>query len=169
MDLKTIGTFNLGALVAGVVALIFSFIPSFYRVSVDAAAGFSGSEGVSAWKEWGVLGMLLVILAVAVVALKAFKVAGVPAGLPLTLVAVVAAALGLLFLVICALTVGPEVPAFVDDSSVSMGIGWSGYIVLLATLALVVFTALSFKDSGEKVSDFNRGGHNPPPAGPPAP
>ncbi len=170
MDLSKISPFNLGALAAGGLTLLLSFIPFFYRVSVDGdeELGISGlADGINAWHELGVLAMLLFILAVAVVAVKVFAPEVVPAGIPASLVALVLGVLSLVFLLLYALTVGPDIPAFASDG-VSAGLSFTGYLQFVTTIAFVVFTALGFKSSGEKIPDFNTGGGQPP-AGPTPP
>ena len=164
MDLSKISPFNLGALAAGGFTLLISFIPFFYRVKVDGAEdlGISGlSDGINAWHELGVLAMLLFVLAVATVAVKVFAPEVVPAGVPASLVALALGVLSLLFLLLYALTVGPDIPAFASDG-VSAGLSFTGYLQFLTTIVFVVFTALGFRSSGEKIPDFNTGGGTPP-------
>ncbi len=170
MDLSKISPFNLGALAAGGLTLLISFVPFFYRVSVDGDddLGISGiADGINAWHELGVLAMLLFILAVAAVAVRVFAPEVVPAAVPASLVALALGVLSLLFLLLYALTVGPDIPAFASDS-VNAGLSFTGYLQFLTTIAFVVFTALGFKNSGEKLPDFNTGNHQPP-AGPTPP
>lgn len=170
MDLSKISPFNLGALAAGGFTLLISFIPFFYRVKVDGAEdlGISGvSDGINAWHELGVLAMLLFVLAVAAVAVKVFAPQVVPPAVPASLVALALGVLSLLFLFLYALTIGPDIPAFASDG-VSAGLSFTGYLQFLTTIAFVVFTALGFKSSGEKIPDFTTGGGQPP-AGPTPP
>lgn len=162
VDLKTIGTFNLGALVAGVVSLILSFISSYVVASTDVPGAGNFSAGVNAWDSYATLGILLVIIATVLVAVKVFAAQSLPAGVPVNLIALVAAALGTVLLILRALT-------YSGGFGVDVGPGWSGYLLFVSTIALTVFTALSFKSSGEQLPNRNAGGHNPPPAGPPAP
>ena len=160
-DFKSLGRNEQGALIAGGLAIILSFFGRYISVSVDGgkALGFSYSAGSNAWTSYATFGMLLLIAAVAVIAVKAFAGESLPAGVPWNLVAAAAAAVGTLLLILRALTV--------DDgglSGVSAGPGWSGYLLWVAAIALTVFAALSLKDSGEKISDFNKGNDAPPAA-----
>ena len=138
-DFKALSKFDQGALVAGAVAILFSFFDAF----------------VTAWYSFATLGILLVIVAVAVVAVKAFAAQNLPDGVPWRLVALATAALGTILLVLRPLTEGGDVPSGMGVD-VSVGPGWSGYIVWIAAIALTVFTALSFKDSGEKLPEVNK-------------
>jgi hypothetical protein len=174
VDLSKISPLNLGALAAGGFTLLISFIPFFYRVSVDGAdeIGFSGyADGVNAWHEWGFLAMVFFLVAVAAIAVKTFQPAGLPAGIPFSLIALAASGVSLLLLVLYALTVGPDIPSFASDG-VSAGLSFTGYLQFASTIAFVVFAALGFKESGEKLPEFNTGGGQPPagpaPTAPPA-
>lgn len=166
VDLKTIGTFNLGALVAGGVSLILSFIGSYVVASANVPGAGSFSSGTNAWTSYATLGILLVLAATALIAVKVFAPDVVPATVPLNLVALALAALGTLLLILRALTAGNGFGGF---GSVSVGPGWSGYLLFISTIALTAFIALAFKDSGEKMPTTNQRGQTPPPAAPPAP
>lgn len=159
VDFKSLGKYEQGALVAGVVAFILSFIGSYVTIS---AGGFS--DGVSAWRSYATLGMLLIIVSTAIVAVKAFAKENLPAGVPWNLVAAATAGLGTILLILRAFT-------YSDGglgSRVDVGPGWSGWLLFIAAIALTVFTALSFKESGEKIPEINKGGGNTPPPPPPA-
>ena len=165
VDFSSLSRNTQGALATGGVALVLSLFPSYVRASVDGGEdipGFSYSAGSSAWTGYATLGMLLVLVAVAVVALKAFAPQTLPAEVPWTLVAFATAALGTLLVVLRALTASGDAPG------VSVGPGWSGWLLFVALIALTAFTALSFRDSGEKLPDVNRGGGDTPPPAPPA-
>lgn len=147
VDFKSLGKFEQGALVAGVVAIIVSFISRYLAADV----GPLGTYGISAWHSYAVLGMLLIIAAVAIVGIKAFAGEQLPAGVPWNLTAAAAAGLGTLLVIVRALTAGD-----------GAGVGWSGWLLFIASIALTVFTFLSFKESGEKIPEVNK--KNTPPA-----
>lgn len=157
VDFKSVGKFEQGALIAGVVALILSFISKYVTVS---AGGFSA--GINAWDSYATVGILLIIVSTAVVAVKAFASENLPAGVPWNLVAAAAAGLGTILLILRAFTYSD---GGLGDR-VDVGPGWSGWLLFIAGIALTAFTVLSFKESGEKLPEFNKGGNNPPP--PPA-
>ena len=157
-DFKALSRNDQGALVAGAAALLLSFFNAYVTVSLDGGEdlpGLSFSEGTNAWTSYATLGVLLLLVAVAVVAIKAFAAENLPAGVPWRLVALVAAGLGTLLLVLRAFTYGGDVPSIVSDS-VDVGPGWSGWLLFVAAIALTVFTALAFRDSGEKVPEIKR-------------
>jgi len=154
MDLKSLGKFEQGALISGVVAFVVSLFSAYVRVSVDGGddiPGFNVSAGTNAWTSFATLGMLLILVATALVAVKAFAKDVLPAGIPWTLIALVAAAVGTVLLILRAFTVGDS-----GLSGVSVGPGWSGYVLFIASIALTVFVALLFKESGEKIPEINR-------------
>lgn len=163
VDFKSLGKYEQGALVAGGVSLIVSFFTAYVKASFDGGKdlGISVSSGISAWHSYATLGILLVIAATAVVAVKAFAKDVLPDGVPWNLVALAAAGLGTLLLILRAFTVGG------GGGGVSVGPGWSGYLLFLTTIALTVFTFLSFRESGEKLPEMPKKGDTPP--APPAP
>lgn len=160
VDFKSLGKFEQGALVAGVVALVVSFIESYVTVSAGPI-----SAGTNAWDSYATIGVLLLVASTAIVAVKAFARENLPAGAPWSLIAAAAAGLGTLLLILRAFT-------YSDGglgSSVDIGPGWSGWVLFIAGIALTVFTVLSFRESGEKLPDFNSNkGGGTPPATPPA-
>lgn len=164
-DFKALSKFDQGALVAGAVAILFSFFDAYVTASVkgggDLGIAVDTSSGRNAWYSFATLGILLVVVAVAVVALKAFAPQNLPDGVPWRLVALGTAAFGTLLLVLRPLTEGGDYSSGLGVE-VSVGPGWSGWIVYLAAIALTVFTALAFKDSGEKLPEVNK--KNDPPA-----
>ncbi|MFI5428274.1 hypothetical protein [Aeromicrobium sp. UC242_57] len=119
--------------------------------------GRFGSAGTNAWDSYATLGILLVIVSTVVVAIKAFAAENLPDGVPWSLVAAATAGLGTLLLILRAFTYGSGVNP-----------GWSGWLLFIAGIALTVFTVLSFKESGEKIPEINKGGGNNPPPPPPA-
>jgi hypothetical protein len=153
VDFKSLGINTQGALVAGAVALVFSFFSRF--TSVDL--GPYGSGGISAWHSYATFGMLLIIVGVAVIAAKAFAAQTLPAEVPWNLVALATIALGTILVILRGLTYEIANP------------GWSGYVVFVATLALTYFAFALFKDSGEQIPEFNKGGSSTPPVAGPTP
>jgi len=165
VDFKSIGKFEQGALIAGALSLILSFIDKYVQVSVDGGeiAGLSGAVGgTNAWDSYATFGVLLVVAATAIIAVKAFARENLPDGVPWNLVAFALAAVGTLLLILRAFTYSDN-----GLSSVSVGPGWSGWALFVTTIALSVFAFLSFKESGEKLPQANKGGTTPP-AAPPA-
>jgi hypothetical protein len=156
VDFKSLGKFEQGALIAGGVAIILSFFESY--VTLDAGPV---SVGTNAWDSYATLGVLLVVVATAIVAVKAFSKESLPDGVPWNLAALVAAGLGTLLIILRAFT-------YPDGglSSVDIGPGWSGWLLFLAGIALTAFTYLLFKESGEKIPEFNK--KDTPPAPPAA-
>jgi len=161
VDLKTVPTNHLGALVAFVVAFIVSLFGAYVSYSVEVpdeaeALGVGDTSGgaSSAWTGYATLGMLLLIAAAAIVAVRAFAPHVLPAGVPWQLVALAAAALGTLLVILRAVTYS-ESFNFGEYSS-STGPGWSGYALFVAAIVQTVFTALGFKESGEQAPWANR-------------
>jgi len=157
-DFKSLGKNEQGALIAGGLALILSFISAYISVSADKkVVGVDVSYGISAWHGYATFGILLVIAATAIVAIKAFAADSLPDGVPWALAAFGAAALGTLLLVLRALTIGGDGPGY------SVGPGWSAFLLWIACLALTYFTFTMFKESGDKMPEFNKK-DTPPPA-----
>lgn len=153
MDFKALSKNQQGALIAGAVTLILSFIGSYVRVKVDGGStvrGLNFSAGTNAWTGVAVLGMLLLIAAAVIVAIKAFSAGSLPDGVPWSLAALAAAALGTLIIVLKGLTAGSDGPGF------STSPGWSGWLLFLSSIALTAFTFLLFKESGEKMPEFKK-------------
>ncbi|WP_229053661.1 hypothetical protein [Aeromicrobium sp. Leaf350] len=161
MDLSKINPLNLGALVAGGLTFILSFIPSFVTISADLG-GADFSDGVNAWDSGlGVLGVLLILIATAAIAVKVFAPQVLPPAIPINLVAAAAAGLGTLLLILRAFT-------YDGGFGVDVGPGWSAFAVFITSIALTVLAALGFKESGEQLPNYNAGGGQPP-AGPTPP
>ena len=159
VDFKSLGKFEHGALISGAVAIILSFFGSYVTASYDGPGSnaISASVGTSAWTSYATLGVLLIIAATAIVAVKAFAKDSLPDGVPWNLAALAAAGIGTVLLILRALFPGdPNFPGL------DVGPGWSGYLLWIACIALTVFTALSFKESGEKMPDLNKKNDTPP-------
>ena len=162
-DFKALSKNEQGALVAGAVALVFSFFSNYLKVSFSGGRDIPGlnfSGGESAWHGWALLGILLVVGSTAIVAVKAFAKESLPDGVPWSLVAVGAAGLGTIILILRPLLAGD------GGTGVSVGPGWSAFILWIAAAALTYFTFTLFKESGEKMPDMPKKGT--PPAGPPS-
>jgi hypothetical protein len=153
VDFKSLGKFEQGALVAGGLSIILSFFSRY----VSADLGPLGTYGISAWHSYAVLGMLLIVASVAVVAVKAFSKESLPDGIPWSLVAVATAGFGTILIVLRGLTAGD-----------GAGVGWSGWLLFITSIALTAFTYLLFKESGEKLPDLNKKDTPPAPPAPPA-
>ena len=150
-DFKALDKNVQGAIIAGGVATIVSFISSYVSVSYDGkVAGLDLSYGISAWHSYATLGILLVIASTAIIAIKASAADSLPDGIPWNLAAFGAAALGLLLLVLRAFTIGG------GGSGVSVGPGWSGYLLFVAVAALTYFTFTQFKASGDKMPEMKK-------------
>lgn len=151
-DFKSLGKNEQGALIAGVVALVVSFFTAYIKVSYGGKSvpGLSLSAGLSAWHSYATLGILLVIVSAVVVAIKAFAKDSLPDGVPWSLVALGTAGLGLILLILRPLTIGG------GGGGVSVGPGWSAYILWIAAAALTYFTFALFKASGEKIPEINK-------------
>lgn len=166
VDFKSLGKFEQGALISGTLAIILSFFGSYVTASFDGGdevPGLSVSSGTNAWTSYATLGVLLIVASVAVVAVKAFAKGSLPTGVPWNLVAAAAAGLGTILLILRALFPGGG-----DVPGLSVGPGWSGYLLWIAAIALTAFTALSFRESGEKVPEIKKNDTPPAPPAPPA-
>jgi hypothetical protein len=151
-DFKALDKNIQGALIAGGLATIVSFFSAFISVSYDSklTGGIDLSSGISAWHSYATLGVLLVIAATAIIAIKAFAADSLPDGVPWNLAAFVAAALGLLLLILRPLTIGG------GGSGVSVGPGWSAFLLWILVAALTYFTFTLFQASGDKMPDLNK-------------
>lgn len=165
-DFKTVGKNDQVALIAGAVTVLLTFFPAYAKASVSGS-GVNVSEDRSAWVEWATIGTLLLIAAFVIVVLRVVVGNVLPAGVPWNLVTAAAAGLGTLLLILYVFTFGPDIGS-VPGVDVSTGPGWSGWILLVAAIVFTVFSAISFRDSGEKIPEFNKK-NDTPPSTPPAP
>lgn len=154
VDVSSINRSDLGALVAGGLIFILSFMPAWVTVDVEGTAtdlfsASAGDAGINAWQGVNVLALLLLLLATAAVAVKVFAPQALPPSLPVGLGVVAAglAGLGTFILVIRTLTTFESSDTM--GMTVSAGPGWSGWLLMIAAVALAVFAALGFKESGE--------------------
>ena len=166
-DFNALGKNDKVALVSGALTTVLLFFPAYAKASVSYKGdiGISlgdMSESKSAFVEWATFGALLLIAAFVIVVLRVV-VGNLPDGVPWNLVTAALAGLGTLLLVIYVFTFGPDVPSIAESSvDLSTGPGWSGWILLPASIVFAVFAFLGFKDSGEQVPDLK--GNSTPPA-----
>ncbi|MET0447224.1 MAG: hypothetical protein ABW004_02410, partial [Aeromicrobium sp.] len=157
VDFKSIGKYEQGALISGVLALILSFIGSYVTASYDGPGDLSVSDGINAWHSYATFGVLLIIASTAIVAVKAFAQENLPDTLPWNLIAAVLAGVGTVLVILRAIF--NDAP---DISGYSVHPGISGWLLFIAGIALTVFTVLSYRESGEKLPDFNNKGGTTP-------
>jgi len=162
VDVSSINKFDLGALVAGGLVFVLSLIPAWYTVDVQGGGAdlFSAGAldaGVNAWQGINVLALLLLLLAVAVIAVKVFAPQALPSTLPVGIGVIAAglAALGTVILLIRTLTLFES--ESVVGVAVSAGPGWSGWLLMIAAVALTACAALGVKESGESLPWKNAG------------
>ena len=141
---SSLSTNQRGALIAGAVAALLSFIPGYIEVSFEGK-GFDASY--SAWSGSSTIAMMLLLGGAALIGIEAFSDGTLPNVVPWHLIAVLAAALGTFLIILRALTAGSSAPG------ANVGPGWSGWLLFVAAIALTVFAVLSFRDS-EDALDF---------------
>lgn len=144
-DMGRWSIFDKIAVGAGAVALLFSFFTHYVSVSFSGF-GASISAGVSAWHSYAVLGMLLILAAVALVLIRASDVP-LPDTVPWPLVTAGASGLGVLLLLIRGLTWSESGPG------ASVGIGWSGWIVIIAGVVLTAAAVIPLTTYKSKVEE----------------
>lgn len=170
VDMSSIKRNDLGALVAGGLVFVLSLMPAWITVDFEGSGAdlFTGFDtGINAWHSYNVLALLLLLLATAVVAVRVFAPQVIPSGMSVGtgVIAAALAVVGTLLMLLRTLTL------FESESAMgvefSQGPGWSGWLLLVAAIALTTFTALNFRDSGEPLPWKSAGsaGHQPPPAG----
>ncbi|MCW2801754.1 MAG: hypothetical protein JWQ70_3226 [Aeromicrobium sp.] len=157
-DIKALDKNTQGALIAGVLGFIlslFSYYISFSTGVSDSTRDIAKKAGVNipsdrigftAWESYATFGMILVLAALAVLAVRTFAPATLPKDVPWNLITLGLAGLGTFLVILRALT-WPG----------SGNIGWSGYALFVALLALSYFAFALFKSSGEKIPEFNKG------------
>ncbi|MFT3716724.1 MAG: DUF5336 domain-containing protein [Gordonia sp. (in: high G+C Gram-positive bacteria)] len=149
----TLNQIDLGALIAGVVAVIFSFFPSFIRAkeTEELVGKYKDVEHLSnAWFSYATWGMILVILATVVVALIAFAPHALPTTIPWRPIAAVSGILGAVLLIIRAFTLHQheKIQGVVD---LKIGLGWSGWITVIAAILVAVLVSLGVARTTKKV------------------
>lgn len=158
VDFKSLGKYQQGALVAGGLAVILSFFNAYIRVS----GGGRSANVTNAWDGWGALACILLVAAVAIVAIRTFASEVLPKEVPFSLISLAAAALATLILVIKPFTVSNPYAGIAD---ISIGPGWSGWILFVALIAFTVFAAFLFRESGEKIPELPKKDTAPPTSG----
>jgi hypothetical protein len=152
---------DLGVMAAGVAALVFSFLP-YVGASYKVSGLGGGSVHVNAWHGAALLGLLLLVAAAAVVAVRVFTDVTLPA-LPVGWHVLVAAAAGLGTLIVLVRGMSYGGDSFSGfGTSVSAGMRWGGYLLVLAGIAETAFAVLALRASGESMS-FDRGTPDAPP------
>lgn len=129
-------------LVAAAAALILSLIPRFINVTFE---GRGADMSTNAWSSYSTIGMVLILGAAALIGVEALSDTALPKAVPWHLVAVVIAVLGMLLIVLRALTAGS------DAQGADVGPGWSGVLLIVAAIALSAFAVLVFRESAEQI------------------
>jgi hypothetical protein len=141
---SSLSTNQRGALIAGAMAAVVSFIPGYIEVKFEGP-GFDTSY--TAWSGSSTIAMVLLLGGTALIGIEALADGTLPDVVPWHLIAVVAATLGTFLIILRALTAGSSAPG------AHVGPGWPGLLLFVAALALTVFSVLSFFDS-EDALDF---------------
>jgi hypothetical protein len=136
---------------AGAVVFLFSFLKSYVTVSLSAY-GLSGSGlGVSAWHSYAVLGLLMMFAAVALVVVSKMDASALPNSVPWPLINGIIAAIGVFLVLLRGLTWSASYSNYGVGASV--GIGWSGWIVILAGVVLASATIIPLTTYKSKVEE----------------
>jgi hypothetical protein len=135
---SSLSTNQRGALLAGAMAAVLSFVPGYIEVTFDGK-GFD--ESYTAWSGSSTIGMMLLLGSTALIGIEALSRGSLPEVVPWHLIAVLAAVLGTLLIILRAFTAGSSAPG------ANVGPGWPGLLLFVAALALTVFAVLSFFDS----------------------
>lgn len=161
-DPKKFTTNDWGVVGGGLLGFIGLFFHA-YSVKVKGTDVFGGASfggSLSGWHFKGLwFGVILLLVAAAFVFVKVQGIADtpkLPVGPKLAVLAVTAVAL-LIILIRVFTYPSANVPG------VSAGASFGSYLVLIAAIVSVVFAALDFRSSGEKLPDF-KGGSGAPPA-----
>jgi len=158
-----LNTNDLGYLVAGLIALIATFLP-WYSESVDfnfgedlGIPGTSESQSAIGWETGaGVLAALLILIGLAYVAAKAFGVKLPKLPFPPSLIAVVVAALAMIIVLIRWLSFPSESNEFFDRGA-SFGV----IVCFIALVAMTAFAVLSMLAEMKKGATFGSGRPTP--------
>ena len=138
-DFKGADPLDLAVVGAGALALIFSFFSSFYTASFHSEF-YSASSGESAWHGFfGWAGVLLLLAAAAVTAAKIVKVQ-VPNG---EIIVAGTAVVGLLC-VLLAMFVDPGNTGGASAFGVSIGRGWTYWVVFILAIVSGGISGLKF-------------------------
>jgi len=133
-----------GVLISAAVALLLSLFPGYIEVTFDGK-GFD--ESFTAWSGSSTVGMVLLLGGAALIGIEGLSDHTLPDVVPWHLIAVAAAVFGTLLITIRALSAGSTLPG------AHVGPGWSGWLLIVATICTTVFAVLSFRDS-EDALDF---------------
>jgi len=171
-------TNDLGFLIAGLVALIATFLP-WYTVSFDfdfgqdlGIPGSSGSDSAIGWETGaGVLAALLILLALAFVAARAFGISLPKMPFPASLIAVVLAGLATVIVLLRWLTFDSA-----DGAGSSIGPDFGIIVCFIALVVMTAFAVMSmlaemkggakFGSSGQRSPAYGGGPGGGPPQGP---
>jgi hypothetical protein len=157
-DIKSLPPFDLGVLVTGVLAFIVSFFPYYGAKVSGSVAGVSvaslgsTSASVSAWHSYSTLGLLLILLGTIVAAVTIFAKSSMP-DLPVGArwIAAGLCSLGALLYLIRLFTLPHHHENLGGGISVSEGVKWGGYLLLLIVLANAACAVISALSSEEQV------------------
>lgn len=163
-DVRQLPRNDQGVLAAGVLAFIFSLIPSYYGLT--GAGPFDDS--VNAWHGWNVIALLLILAATLIAAAQVFRAPSLPdVPVSLNFVVLAASGVGTLILIIRSFTLESK-----SAGGASIGLEWSAYVLMILCVVQVAFAAMRFRESGEALPWQNRAGGDaaapPPPPPPPA-
>src|SRR5688572_7433803 len=100
---SSLSTNQRGALIAGALAAVVSFIPGYIEVTFDGK-GFD--ESYTVWSGSSTIGMMLLLGSTALIGIEALSRGSLPDVVPWHLIAVLAAALGTFLVILRAFTAG---------------------------------------------------------------
>jgi hypothetical protein len=175
-DPKSVNPLDWGIIAAGVLTLIFSFLP-FYTASVSFA-GYSASGSINGWHGLTWLGAILAFAAAALLALELFMPGTVKLPAPTRLVVLGAFAVAFLTILLGLVWVPIDTGG---ASGVNKGHGIGFWLAAIAVIAGLVLSVLRLKATGGALPWENRavapgapggfpppvqGGYPPPPAPP---
>jgi hypothetical protein len=141
-DLSSLTRNERGALGAAAAVLILSFLPWYITVTFD---GPGDSKSWTAWSGISTLGVVFLLLSAALVVIEGISEYALPKVVPWHLVSAVLAVVGTALVIFHALTAGT------DEPGASIGPGWSGWLLFLASIGLTVFVVRVFRESDEKI------------------
>ena len=143
-EINKANSVDLIALVAGIVAIVFSFFHHYVVGKLAIADLGEETAGMSTWATgWSTFGTILLIIATVLVALAAFAGKSLPAA-PWRLIAAGVAAVGALTLIIRAFSL-TEHESLGDVVEESVSVGWSGWVVIIAGLVLAAAAGTAVK------------------------
>jgi hypothetical protein len=146
VDTRSLSRNEQGVLAAAVVAALLSLMPAFIQVTFD---GQGYDMSTTAWTSYATIGMVMLLGAGALVGTAALSHDTLPRSIPWHLVAVIAAGLGTLLIVLRAFTMGSSTPG------VSVGPGWSGWLLIVVAGVLTFFAVRTFQESDDEIDLSN--------------